>query len=87
MANKITTIVDFQIDNAKSGLSGLKTQIGDAEGLVGKLKVGFKGLGDTVGSALSGPGGLAAAGGVIAAAGGAAFEAVSKFSELGVQIG
>jgi hypothetical protein len=87
VANKITTIVDFQIENAKSSLSGLRTQIGDAEGLVGKLKAGFGGLGDTVKTALAGPGGLTLAGGAIAAVGGAAFEAVSKFSDLGVEIG
>jgi len=87
VANKITTLIDFQTENAKSGLAGLKTAMSDAEGFTGKLKAGFGTLGTTVKSAISGPGGMLVAGGAIAAAGGAAYEAVSKFADLGVEIG
>lgn len=41
MANKLTTIIDFETQVAKSKLSDFKTAIGNADGASDKLKAGF----------------------------------------------
>lgn len=87
MANKISTIIDFSTDQAKSGLASFKTAINDAEGATGKFKAGVSNLGTTLGNFLSGPGGVAVVGGAIGAAGKYAFDAASQFSALGVEVG
>jgi hypothetical protein len=87
LANKISTIIDFSTDQAKTGLAGFKNAVNDADGATGKFKAGFGSLKSSVGNFLSGPGGLLAAGGAIAAVGGAALDQVGKFSALGVEVG
>ena len=51
--------VDVDASKAKSGLAGIKQDIADADGVVGKAKAGVGGLADAIGTSL---GGAAAAG-------------------------
>lgn len=84
--DKLKLIIDVDSNGATSGLSSLKTKMSEADGFFGKLKAGAGGLKDAFGGL--GPaaaGGLAAGG--ITAIGGAAFDAVTKFEDLGVKVG
>lgn len=73
----IEVIVKTTADQAKSGLAGLKSSVGEAEGAFGKLKAGAGGAFDAIGS--MGPVAIA---GVGAAVGAFALSAVGDFSEL-----
>jgi len=71
-SERIELIVDVVADRAASGLSGLKSKVGEAEGAFGKLKAAGSGAFDLIGSA-----------GPLAVAGAAA--AVAKFAADGIQ--
>lgn len=76
MANKISTVIDFVTESAKSSLASLRSSISEAEGAGGKFKAGFASLKDSVNEHA----------GAIAAVGGAALvsfgvKAVGAFTE------
>ena len=48
IANRISTIIDFSTDQAKTGLSGFKNAVNDAEGATGKFKAGFASVKDSI---------------------------------------
>ena len=73
----IEVTIDTVADKAKTGLAGLKTSVGEADGAFGKLKAGGKSAFDTIGSA--GPAALA---GVGAAVGAFALSAINEFADL-----
>jgi hypothetical protein len=76
VANKISTIIDFDTSASKTKLSSLKQSIDDAEGAGGKLKAGFAGVKDSI---INNAGTLAAgAGGALIAFG---VKAVGAFTE------
>ena len=81
---RISVIIDVTSEKAVKGLKDFRSAVNEAEGFTGKLKAGVGSLGDIFKSAANNPAMLA--GGVTAAAG-AAFEAVSAFSSLGVEVG
>lgn len=84
--DRLKLIIDADVRGFTSGISEIKTKIGDADGFFGKLKAGAGGLGDmfkSLGPAASA--GLAAGG--VGAVASAAFEAVSKFEDLGLAVG
>jgi hypothetical protein len=83
---KLKILIDVDSKGAVSGLSALKTKVGDADGFFGKLKAGAGGLKDMFNElGPAGKAGLAASG--IGAVGAVAYDAVSKFSNLGVEVG
>lgn len=85
MANfgdKITVVVDFVTEKAKTGIKSFRQEVSQAEGVTGKLKAGAGSLASTLGG--MGPAALA---GAATAAGAAALSAVNDFSELGVEVG
>jgi hypothetical protein len=92
IANRITTLFDLDDKGWVKGLKQLRTDVTQADGLVNKLKVGAKGLGDTlkqnaapaamaVGSAL-----VAAGAKAVAAFQGAALEAGKFADATGVSV-
>ena len=84
MANKrIEILIDIVADKAGS-LKKLRTEMQQTEGVVGKFKVGVKGLGDSFRSAAANPAVLASG---VAAVGAAAVAAVDKFADLGLAVG
>lgn len=83
--DRIRLVIDTVTENASSNLSKLKTDVGEADGLFGKLKAGGGGALDiiTANSALA-AGGIA---GLATAAGGFIEHSIAGFEELAIHVG
>jgi hypothetical protein len=78
---RVTIFIETKVEGAKGALSGLKSDIGAAEGGFGKLKAAAGGIGDALGLAMPG------IGDVVGKVGQFAVDSVLKFQDLGLEVG
>ena len=82
MANRISTLIDFDTRGGVKSISQLRTEIKNTDGALGKMKVGAKGMGDAL-KANVGPAAIAAGASLVAFG----VKAVGSFTDAAIAAG